>query len=255
MEPRFRRLLPEPGEIDAGGLLASLRTELPASTDRPYTIANFVVSADGRAAFRGRSGPLGDDGDRALFHALREQADAVLAGTGTLRTERYGRLIRDAERRARRTAAGLEAEPLAAVISRSGTRIPLEIPLFAEPAARILLFSPTEPELAGVRAGVQFARTDPARAHPLRDVLRALRLEHDVRLLLCEGGPTLFAALLRERLLDDLFLTIVPKLAGGDSGPALTGAGPPLSELAQLRIVWLLARRDSLYVRYGLLQT
>ena len=51
--------------------------------------------ADGRAAFQGRSGQLGDPADRLLFHGLRGQVDAVFAGTKTLKIERYGRIIRE----------------------------------------------------------------------------------------------------------------------------------------------------------------
>ena len=54
---------------------------------------NFISSADGRATFHGRSGQLGDDGDRAMFHGLREHVDAVLAGTRTIATESYGRIL------------------------------------------------------------------------------------------------------------------------------------------------------------------
>jgi 5-amino-6-(5-phosphoribosylamino)uracil reductase len=220
--------------------------------DCTYTIANFAASADGRVAFAGRSGSLGDDGDRALFHGLRERVDAVLAGTGTLRTERYGRLIPSEERRARRRAAGMPPEPLACVISQSGAQLPLEIPLFSEPAARIVLFSPTEPDLSAVSAQVTVHRIDPAQPGWLPLAFDTLHAEHGVQLLLCEGGPRLFSSLLRERLVDELFITIAPKLAGGDSGPSLTG-GPPLPELAPMRVVWLLERQDSLYLRYKLI--
>jgi riboflavin biosynthesis pyrimidine reductase len=249
VDPAFRRLLPEPGDYSAVELLASLRQQVAAPADRPYTLVNFASSTDGRIAFGGRSAPLGDDGDRALFHALRAQADAVLAGTGTLRAERYGRLIADEETRAGRRAAGLADEPLACVISQSGAHLPLEIPLFGEPSARIVLFTPSMPDLTGVRADVTVSLTDPTRTDPLRHALGVLASEHGVRLLLCEGGPTLFGALLRERVVDELFLTIAPKLAGGDSGPSVT-AGPPLDELEPLRVAWLLERTNSLYLRY-----
>jgi riboflavin biosynthesis pyrimidine reductase len=248
--PVFKRLLPDLADVDAGEQLSSLRDELRPLAERPATLANFAVTADGRVAFGGRSGALGDDGDRALFHELRGRVDAVLAGIGTLRAERYGRMIAAPERRAARVAAGLAPEPLACVISRSGRNLPLEVPLFAEPEARIVLFSPVAPELAGVRAQVEVITLD-SQAEPLGAALRVLRNDYAVRSLLCEGGPTIFAALLHEGLVDELFLTLTPKLAGGDSGPALT-AGPPLAELQQMRIAWLLARNQSLYLRYQL---
>src|ERR1700719_2387649 len=101
----FRQLLPEPGTFrldDAG--VAELAPSSVADGPRPYTTVNFISSVDGRATFHGRSGALGDDGDHAVFHGLREWSDAVLAGTRTLATERYGRIIGKTERRERRLA-------------------------------------------------------------------------------------------------------------------------------------------------------
>jgi len=72
--------------------------------ERPYTIANFVASVDGRATIDGLSRKLSDPGDRDLFRSLRERADAVLVGTATLAAENYGRMLPQAERRERRLA-------------------------------------------------------------------------------------------------------------------------------------------------------
>jgi riboflavin biosynthesis pyrimidine reductase len=72
-----------------------------------------------------------------------------------------------------------------------------------------------------------------------------------VRALLCEGGPTLFGAMLHESVVDELFLTLAPKLAGGGHGPAVS-SGPELSEPANLRLRWLLERSGALYLRYAI---
>ncbi len=244
----FRRLLPEATTIEIADLLASLELDASASTDRPYTIANFVASVDGRATIGGRSGPLGDDGDSAVFHGLREQVDAIVAGTGTLRVERYGRILGKAERRRRRVQRGQSPEPLAVIITRSG-EIPADIPLFDEPEARILVFSPTDLDVAA-RAQIEVVGLDPGEL-TLTTVMRQLRADHAVRSLLCEGGPTLFGALLHEGLVDELFLTVAPKLAGGGHGPSVS-AGPELANPAELRLIWLLERHGSLYHRYSL---
>lgn len=249
----FTRLLPGPSglELPADTLLAGLDLARRASADRPYVAVNFVASTDGRAAFKGRSGALGDEGDKAIFHGLREQADAVLAGVGTLAAERYGRILRRPERRERRVASGLPPEPLACVFSRSG-RLPLDIPLFAEPEQRVAVFAQSEPEgLDRVAADVTLHRLEPGDPHPLRSAMRVLRTEHEIGNLLCEGGPVLFGALLQDGLVDELFLTVSPALAGGESGPAIT-AGPPLDELAPLELVWVLERDGTLYLRYRL---
>jgi 5-amino-6-(5-phosphoribosylamino)uracil reductase len=247
----FRQLLPEAATVEIEPLLASLTGGLEAREDRPYTMVNFISSVDGRATIKGRSGGLGDDGDRAMFHGLREQVDAVLAGTGTLRTERYGRVLGKAERRERRVARGLTPEPLACIISRSG-ELPTNIPLFSEPEARVVVFAPTHPDTSGATAQVEVVVLEREELTPTA-VLRLLRAHHGVETLLCEGGPTLFGALLHERVADELFLTLAPKLAGGGAGVPIT-SGPELDEPQPMHIRWLLERNGSLYLRYSLHQ-
>jgi riboflavin biosynthesis pyrimidine reductase len=248
MAPLFTQLLPEATSGTAEELISRWDGAQRAPEHRPYTIANFVASVDGAVAVDGRSAALGDDGDRAIFHTLRSEVDAVLAGTNTLRSENYGRIVPLAERRAARVQAGRSPEPIACVITRSG-RVPLGIPLFAEPEARVVVFSPVYLDLAGTRAQIDVVRTDPVRSDPLNAALRTLRADFGVSTLLCEGGATLFGSLLAEELIDELFLTLAPKLVGG-GGPTLN-AGPALPRLAQLRIEWLLARNESLYLRYA----
>lgn len=234
---RYARLYPEPGEPSLEDIRAEL--DFPAVEDRPYTIANFVSSADGRAAISGRSAPLSDEGDRALFHALRECVDAVMVGTGTLRTERYGALIRDEEACRRRVERGLEPQPLACVVTRSGA-LPLDIPLFAEP--RVLAFAPEPID------GVETVTLDPTEL-TLAAVMRCLSADHGVRSLLCEGGPTLFGSLIHEKLVDELFLTLAPKLAGGGTAPTIS-SGAELAEPARLTLRSLLERSGSLFFRF-----
>jgi len=234
---RYTRLYPDPGELTLEEIREQL--EFPSLDDRPYTIANFVSSADGRAAISGRSAPLSDEGDRAHFHALRERVDAVMVGSGTLRTERYGALIRDEEACRRRVEHGLEPQPLACLVTRSGA-LPLDIPLFSQP--RVLAFAP-EP-IDGVET-VTLAATELT----LTAVMRRLRADHGVRSLLCEGGPTLFGSLIHERLVDELFLTLAPTLAGGGTAPTIS-SGAELAEPAALRLRSLLERSGTLFLRF-----
>ena len=77
-------------------------------------------------------------------------------------------------------------------------------------------------------------------------LLRSLR-EEGVRALLCEGGPTLHGALQAAGLVDDLFLTIAPKLAGGGAPRILEGELP---EVEPLELAWLLEQDGELFARY-----
>jgi 5-amino-6-(5-phosphoribosylamino)uracil reductase len=245
---QYQQLFPQQRTVTADDALGALDPAEHAGRELPYTLVNFVCTADGRAAFGGRSGPIGDDGDRQLFHGLRERVDAVIAGTSTLRTENYGRITTKPYRRERRAERGLTPEPFACIVTRSGD-VPTEIPLFAEPEARVVVFTPSELDTSGCAAQVDVVRLDPGEL-TLTTAVRRLAADYGVRMLLCEGGPTLFGSLLHEELVDELFLTLVPKLAGGDSGPPIT-TGPPLSELLQLTLLWQLERDGSLFLRYG----
>jgi riboflavin biosynthesis pyrimidine reductase len=248
----FRRLLPVPGAagLDVDALLDEMFHAIAAPGERPRTIVNFVASADGRVTVKGRSGELGDEGDRALFHGLRQRVDAVMAGPNTIRIERYGRILGKAERRRRRLAAGMVAEPLACLLTRNGN-VPIEAPLFAEPDARVVVFGPAaiKPELDACPAQVELVALDPSEM-TFTAALRRLRSDYGVRTLLCEGGPMVFGALLGEGLVDELFLTLAPKLVGGGTGPSITH-GPELPEPASLRLQWLLEREHSLFARYA----
>jgi riboflavin biosynthesis pyrimidine reductase len=242
----YRQLLPSGGDTDADTFVNALRlSHADPEAARPYTVVNFVASLDGRTTIDGRSRKLGDAGDRELFRALRERSDAVLVGTGTLATETYGRILLQPERRERRLSAGRPAEPLVATITRTAN-LPLEIPLFGHPEARIVVFSPTPPDTIDLSATVIHEPLD-----DLASALKTLRERHGVRTLLCEGGPQLFGALLRERLVDELFLTLAPKLVGGASGPAVV-SGPPPEVPVEVTLASALERDGSLFLRYKL---
>lgn len=78
-------------------------------------------------------------------------------------------------------------------------------------------------------------------------LLRSLH-EEGVRALLCEGGPTLHGALQAAGLVDELFLTIAPKLVGGIAPRILEGDLPGLEPLA---LTWLLEEDGELFARYS----
>jgi 5-amino-6-(5-phosphoribosylamino)uracil reductase len=77
-------------------------------------------------------------------------------------------------------------------------------------------------------------------------LLRSLR-EEGVRALLCEGGPTLHGSLQADGLVDELFLTIAPKLAGGKAPRIVEGTLPAVAEL---ELLWLLEEEGELFARY-----
>jgi riboflavin biosynthesis pyrimidine reductase len=113
-----------------------------------------------------------------------------------------------------------------------------------------VVFTAAPVALDGAAAHVDVIQLDPGEL-TLTTVLRRLRSEFAVASLLCEGGPTMFGALLRERLVDELFLTLVAKLVGGGGGPTIS-SGPELKEIAPMRVLWALEHDGGMYLRYAL---
>jgi riboflavin-specific deaminase-like protein len=246
------RIYPGGETLTAAGVMTGLGLGDLAPPQRPYLVVNFVASADGKATFEGRSGKLGGDTDSALFHRLRTQVDAVLVGSGTLRAERYGRIVRDPELRAAREAEGLAPDPLACVVSRS-LSLPLDIPLFQDPEQRTIVFTSSDERLEGAGPGVSVERLG-AEELTMTSALEVLHARYAVRSVLCEGGPTVFGALLGEELVDELFLSLAPRIAGGGEAPTIA-EGMPLAELLELELVWVLEAEGEMFIRYRIVKS
>jgi riboflavin-specific deaminase-like protein len=251
----LRRLLPagEPATAQQIADQLLLKTGAQPAHARPYVMLNMVSTADGHASIGGRSGPISNQADRELFHALRTVVDAVMAGAGTVRTERYGRMIRDPDRRRLRRERGRSEEPLACVVSGRLT-LPEDLPLLAAPEARVAIITASGASLAGAAAQVEYVRAGHDGMLDLPLALAELHERFAVRSLLCEGGPHLNSHLLAAGLVDELFLSLAPKLAGGDParGEALRiVAGPALGDPVELELREVLEFGSQLFARYG----
>ncbi len=242
---QLRRLLPEPAVLTPAEALDGIALGDLAPDGRPYVVLNMVATVDGAATVAGRTAPMSDEADRQLFHQLRTRVDAVMVGAGTVRTERYGRLVRNAGRREQRAALGLPPAPLAAVDSRRLALTP-DLPLLADPHTHVVVVTPADGEVDGCAAAVSYLRTG-----DLGVALARLRTEHGVRSVLCEGGPALNASLLSAGLVDELFLCISPQLAGS-AGTLTIVDGAPLGAPMPLDLVWLLECDGTLFARYAL---
>lgn len=250
----LRGLLPPAGALPVSEVIEQLGLAEAArrTRERPYVLLNMISTADGHATLGGRSAPLGSPADRELFHGLRSAVDAVMVGAGTVRVERYGRMIADAGTRSRRRERGLSEEPLACVVS-GRLALPADVPLLASPQARVAIITSSQATLPDAAAHVEYIRTARDGALDLAAAMAELRDRFAVRTLLCEGGPHLNAYLLADGLVDELFLSLAPKLAGGDpaSGEALRIiAGAAMPEPVELRLLGLLENDSYLFARY-----
>jgi riboflavin-specific deaminase-like protein len=239
-----RRLIPDPAETTVEQQLDDYRPWEQPGDERPFVATNFAVTVDGRATIGGVSGPIGSDADTEMLSRLRGRFDAVMIGAGTMRAERYGQLASKQETRERRARIGLPPEPLMVIVS-GRLDLPWDAPLFAG-GGRVLVFTSSEAEPPETVADLRVVRHE--NAVDLAVALRHLRTEHDVRALLCEGGPHLHAQLWAAGLVDELFLTTAPRLTGADAPRILEGEALP--NLAELKLAWLLEQDGELFARY-----
>jgi riboflavin biosynthesis pyrimidine reductase len=238
------RFVPDRGATTVAEQLDAYRPWEDPPAGRPRLALNFATTLDGRASIDGRSGPIGSDTDTAMLVGLRERFDAVMIGAGTMRVEKYGRIVSDPERRAHREALGLPPDPLMILVG--GLDLPWDAGLFTDGGGEVVLLTAAEEEPPPTATPLEVVReTSEGRVDLTRSLAR-MREERGVRSVLCEGGPHLHSQLQGAGLADELFLTIAPKLVGAGSS-ILEGALP---EVAELDLEWLLQEGSELFARY-----
>ena len=200
----------------------------------PWLRVNMVSTVDGAATgSSGKSGSINNAADKRVFDALRAQADAIIVGAGTARTEEYG----------------VARVPLV-LVSRSG-----EVPekLRGAPAGAVLLattadspgLDPARAELGGENVIVAGeTRVDLV-------VVKQALVDRGWTNLLCEGGPSLLRDLLASGAADELDLTVVPLTVGGTHPRIVTGG----SAETDLHLALLLESEGTLLARYLIRRT
>lgn len=247
MEHGFVGLLPR--GAGGGDVLSLYRdADRPPPDGRPWVLANFVAGLDGSIALEGRVGSLTSAADQVVFGLLRELADVVMVGAGTVRAERYGPVVLDEEAQERRAHRGQAAVAPVAVVTRS-LQLDLTSRLFVGSQARPLVITVEHVDPDARRRVEEVADVivagetvvEPARA------LAALT-ERGMQLVTCEGGPSLITLLLGADMLDELCLTVTP-LVGGD--PLRLVADEPRLPLLRFDLAHAVAGgRDELFLRY-----
>jgi riboflavin-specific deaminase-like protein len=240
-------LYPESRPTSPEELASGLRLGEKAPPDRPYLVLNMVSSLDGKATIDWRTKGLSTETDRQLFHRLRTQPDAVMVGAGTVRAERYGRMAKSEELRAARVSEGLAPDPLAVIVS-ARLDLPADLPIFESPDQTIVIATHSDTTLPETKANVLYERT----GDDLPLLMARLRGDHGVRSVVCEGGPTLNSYLFASGLVDELWLTLNPKVAGGAAALTIV-AGRQLVEAAELAPLSVAEGEGDLFTRWRVL--
>jgi riboflavin biosynthesis pyrimidine reductase len=203
----------------------------PPPPDRPWIFANFVQTLDGITSWKGEHA-LGSDisrsaEDRWLMDLLRAHADAILLGSKTLAVEKAvlgptsrgaTYVIEDPQMRELRARLGRRRETIIFVTGSAALKLS-DYAVFDGNAvdAVILTAAAGAEKLRPQQQSHPHVRLLVAGEGKVVDLPAAMRLltrELGIRLLLCEGGPTLYGYMSRAGLVDEKFLTISPVEAG-----------------------------------------
>ena len=237
----MRQLLPEAiDDVDPVAVYAA--DARPPPPGRPWVLVNMIASLDGGTNVGGVSGPLGGPADKAVFAAIRNVADAILVGAGTVRAERYGPAKRRGDRR----------PPRIAVVTATGA-LDGDLRLFAEanpdePPPLVLTCDACPAErraaLADVAEVVLVGDTTVDLATALAELAA-----REIAVVVAEGGPTLNGQLIAGGLVDEWCGTTAPVLvAGTSSRPAI---GPPApAGAAAMRLDRMLVEDGLCFARY-----
>jgi riboflavin biosynthesis pyrimidine reductase len=243
------RMLEAGRELDDGQLPRLY--DYPADQNGIWVRANFITSVDGGATADGTSGSLAGPGDRFIFNLLRELADVVMVGAGTVRIEGYSGVHLGVAERQRRQARGQSEVPPLAIVTKSG-RLDRDMGVFTRTEVPPLVLTctaaadETRRRLADLAEVVDCSGGDPGQVDEA--ALLAILNARGLRRVLTEGGPTVLGSFVERDMLDDLCLTIAPYLVGGLARRIAAGPGQLLTRMRCAHI--LTDDAGYLYTRY-----
>jgi len=196
---------------------------IPARAFQPGKVTvNFAASVDGRITTRTREHvSLGSESDRRLMDELRVQADAVIVGAGTVRHDGRPMRIRYEDLQARRTKRRLSAHPINVVLTRTLDLSPRSRFFAANDIHRIIFTTSRAPKTRVRRfANVAEVVVLPGGDVDPKRVMQELR-KRGLKRVLLEGGGEVHFSFAQAGLVGDLFVTVTPRLIGGNDAPSL----------------------------------
>jgi 2,5-diamino-6-(ribosylamino)-4(3H)-pyrimidinone 5'-phosphate reductase len=209
----------------------------------PFVFVNFAMTADGKTAFTNHKFiPFATRRDREHMMELRATADAVMSGARTVDLSPATLGTGGAKYRRQRLKNGLSEHNLRVIVSGSGS-IDSGAEIFRHRFSPIIILTTRragERRLKKLRKLAEIKICGQAELN-FHAALRWLRKKWNVKRLLCEGGGELSGALFRAGLVDELHLTISPKIFGGRNAPTIAdGTGfQKLSDAAALKLKFM----------------
>ena len=222
---------------------------------RPFVLVNMAMTADGKIATSNRAvSSFGSRRDHDHLLELRATVDAVMAGARTVDANPINLGPGPARFRRQRQNRGLSEYNLRVIVSGSGTINP-EAEVFKRHFSPIIILTTERASASSLRRLRRISdvvKICGRREVNIRAALGWLRKEWNVKRLLCEGGGELNDALFRAGLVDELHLTVCPKVFGGRGAPTTAdGIGfDSLAHVAQFRLTSVRKVGDELFLVY-----
>ena len=200
----------------------------------PFVFVNMAMTADGKIATANRRvHSFSSEHDLEHLYELRATADAVMCGARTVEMSRTILGTGGEKFRKQRLKRGLAEYNLRVIVSGSGSINP-RAAIFKKHFSPVIILTTarvSKTKLRSLRAIADEVKVCGKREINFSAALRWLREKWGVKRLLCEGGGELNDALFRAGLVDELHLTICPKIFGGTEAPT-TADGTGSCELA-----------------------
>jgi riboflavin-specific deaminase-like protein len=218
-----------------------MKKPLKKKTPLPFVLVNMAMTADGKIATANRAvHSFSSQRDLEHLYELRATADAVMCGARTVEISRSILGTGGEQFRKLRLRRGLREYNLRVIVSGSGSINP-RAAIFQKNFSPIIILTTnraSKTKLRSLRTIADEVKICGKREINFAAALRWLRAKWGVKRLLCEGGGELNDSLFRADLVDELHLTICPKIFGGGKAPTVAdGKGfSRLAEATQLQI-------------------
>ena len=219
---------------------------------RPHVTVNMAMSLDGKInTFRREDIVLGSEHDRRLMDELRVDAGAVIVGAGTVAHDGHPILMRYDDLIEKRLSRGRSRHPINVVLSRK-LDVPMTRPFFHHADTETIIFTTRAAPPAKVKRFSKLAEVVvlPRRTISPAGVLSNL-YQRQIKKVLLEGGGEAHFSFARDGVLDDVYITLTPRLIGGASAPTiLDGRGFLAADHVRLRLLSSKRVGDELYLKY-----
>jgi riboflavin-specific deaminase-like protein len=222
---------------------------------RPFVFVNMAMTADGKIATANRAvSSFGSKRDVAHLYELRARADAVMSGARTIDSNPVYLGPGGDRYRRQRLKNGLAEYNLRVIVSGSG-RLSPRAKIFEKRFSPIIVItSEAAPpgRLAVLRGLADEVVVFGEEEVDIPAALRWLAVKWKVRKLLVEGGGGLNDALFRAGVVDEINLTLCPKVIGGRSAPTIAegrGLGA-LANAAPFSLASVKRIGDELFLTY-----